>query len=158
MKFEQFDPAWEANEPQMLPDGRHECEIVKTKEWRSSDIPPRSALILTLKPLDEAFSPVEKWLDPSRQDDHKAAMQLADALGIARDDELGENLLGGRVVIVCRRGVSKKTGEAQVYVNRFERSANPAAVPASEPKPAPRRTATKKADAVSAMPGDDIPF
>lgn len=158
MKFEQFDAAYEANEPQLLPDGRHECEIVKAKEWRASD-GVRSALILTLKPLDEAFAPVEKWLDPSRPDDHKAAMQLADAMGISRDDELGENLLGGRVVAVVRQGTSKKTGEAVVYVNKFERSANPAVgIQAVEPKPAARRTATKKVDAVSAMPGDDIPF
>lgn len=157
MRFEQFDPAYEANEPQLLPDGQHECEIVKTKEWRSAD-GGRTALILTLKPLDEAFAPVEKWLDPSRQEDHKVAMQLADAMGLSRDDELGENLLGGRVVIACRRGVKKTTGESVVYVNRFERSANTSTVPASDPKPAPRRTSTKKADAVSAMPGDDIPF
>lgn len=162
MKFDQFDADLESSE-QLLPDGQHECEIVKAKRWISQD-QSRTALIVTLRPVSEGYLEVEKWLDPSRKEDHKSAMQLADALGISRDDGLGDNLLGGRVVIAARRGTSKKTGEPVVYVNGFTPSATPGfAAPAPESaveaKPAAKRTQAAKAHGqITEGNPDAVPF
>ena len=92
MRFEQFDQDYEAAE-QLLPDGDHECEIVKVKEWFAKD-QSRTALIVTLQPVEGDCSPIEKWLDPSQKRDHRAAMQLLDAVGIPRDQDLGDDAVG----------------------------------------------------------------
>jgi hypothetical protein len=160
MRFDQFDAAFEASE-QLLPDGTHECEIVKTKHWRSQD-QSREAFIVTLKPVQDGFTNVEKWLNPAEQRDHKTAMQLADALGIARDAELDDALVGRRVMVVAKQGVSKKTGEAVVYVNGFVAGPDapaweqPAQVEAK--RPAARTQAAKAHRDVTEGDPDVIPF
>lgn len=117
MKFEQFDQDYEAEETR-LPDGENEVEIVKAKEWQSKT-DGRTALILTLRPVGHDAADVEKWLDPSRKDDHRAAMQLADCLGIPRGQDLcQDNLVGRRLIVKTRRAESRK-GERVVYVNQF---------------------------------------
>jgi len=161
MRFDQFDAAFESSE-QLLPDGSHECEVVKTKHWRSQD-QSREAFIVTLRPVQEGFLPVEKWLNPAEQRDHKSAMQLADALGIARDAELDDAIVGRRLVVVTKRGVSKKTGEPVVYINGFAAATEAPAwdppAPAAETKRAPARTQAAKAHREITEGQDDaIPF
>ena len=157
MRFDQYDQAFEASE-ELLPDGVHECEITKMKNWRSKD-GDRSALILTLTPVEGTYQPVEKWLDPTNKRDHKAAMQLADAIGLPRDADFDETVIGRRVQIVTARGVKKTTGETVVYVNSFSASSAPAFESFREPEPAKpaARTPLQKADA-AASKTDDIPF
>lgn len=152
MRFDRFDPAFEQAE-ELLPDGTHECEIVKTKAWMAKD-GNREALIVTLQPTAGSYGPVEKWLDPTNKNDHKAAMQLADAVGVPRDQELGENLVGRTVSIVTKRGISKKTGEPVVYINGFISSGQPVAA-APVAKPAARKASTAAKVTTNA---DDIPF
>lgn len=157
MRFEQFDQAYEAEENR-LPDGDNEVEIVRVKEWQSKT-DSRTALILTLRPVGQDAADVEKWLDPSRKDDHKAAMQLADCLGIARDDDLTQdNLVGRRVIVKTKRAESRK-GEPIVYVNRFAAVDQTAT---SEPPPAAKpaaRTPKQKVEAAGqGGSNDDIPF
>lgn len=165
MRFDHFDQAFEAAE-ELLPDGVHECEITKRKRWEAKD-GSRSALIITMTPVDGTHQPVEKWLDPTNKRDHKAAMQLADAIGLPRDADFDDAIIGRRVQITTARGVKKTTGETVVYVNAFAASSAPAFEQFREPKPLEkpsetpgfRRTPTQKADAASGvMPNDDIPF
>ncbi len=157
MKFDRFDPAFEQAE-ELLPDGVHECEIVKVKRWEAKD-GSRTALIVTLQDVGDAYAPVEKWLNPEEKRDHRTAMQLADAVGLARDAEFTDEIEGRRVLVTTARGIKKSTGDAVVYVNAFAAAAVPAweqEKPAA--KPAAKRTATQKADAASGASGDDIPF
>lgn len=160
MRFDQFDAAFEESE-MLLPDGTHECEITKTKVWRAQD-QSRTALIVTLQPVEAGYSPVEKWLNPAEKRDHKTAMQLADALGIARDAELDDAIVGRRVMVVAKQGVSKKTGEPTVYVNGFVAAPDapeweqPA--PAESKRPAARTQAAKAHREVTEGDPDVIPF
>lgn len=159
MRFDHFDQAFEAAE-ELLPDGVHECEITKRKRWDAKD-GSRSALIITLTPVEGTHQPVEKWLDPTNKRDHKAAMQLADAIGLPRDADFDDAIIGRRVQITTARGVKKTTGETVVYVNAFAASSSPAFEQFREPvaeKPVAKRTPTQKAGAASGVPGDDIPF
>ena len=153
MRFEQFDQDYEAAE-QLLPDGDHECEIVKVKEWFAKD-QSRTALIVTLQPVEGDCSPIEKWLDPSQKRDHRAAMQLLDAVGIPRNQDLGENAVGRLVIVTTKRGTKKTTGEPTVYVNGFAASASQ---PAEAAKPAARTPKQKVEAAGQGGTNDDIPF
>lgn len=155
MRFEQFDQDFEAQEA-LIPDGENEVEIVKVKEWQSRT-DSRTALILTLRPVGKDCSDVEKWLDPSRKDDHRAAMQLADCLGVQRDHDLTQdNLVGRRVIVKTRVGENKK-GERVVYINQFLAAGVSAATPPSA-KPAARTTKQKVESAGQGGQSDDIPF
>ena len=155
MRFEQFDQDYEAAE-QLLPDGDHECEIVKVNEWSAKD-QSRTALIVTLQPVEGDCSPIEKWLDPSEKRDHRAAMQLLDALGIPRDQDLGDDAVGRRVIVTTKRGTKKTTGEPVIYVNGFAASANPGT--AAPPAKAAARTPKQKVEAAGrGGTNDDIPF
>lgn len=160
MKFDRFDAAFEVG-GDLLPAGTHECDIVKVKDWEAKD-GSRSATIVTLEACDGGYRQAEKWLDPANERDHRLAMVLLDALGLPRETDMDESLVGRRVKVEIGRGVSKRTGEPQVYVNGFKPSDTPAFEQHSdEPaKPVAKRTATQKADAASAgtIPNDDIPF
>lgn len=158
MRFEQFDQDYEAAE-QLLPDGDHPCEIVKVKEWFAKD-QSRTALIVTLQPLEGDYSPIEKWLDPSQKRDHRSAMQLLDALGIPRDQDLGENAVGLRVIVTTKRGTKKTTGEPVTYVNGFAAAASPGAAVSPElaAKVAARTPKQKVEAAGQGGTNDDIPF
>lgn len=156
MRFEQFDQAYEAEETR-LPDGDNEVEIVKVKEWESKT-DSRTALILTLRPVGQEAADVEKWLDPSRKEDHKAAMQLADCLGIPRDDDLTQDRLVGRRVIVKTRRAENRKGEPVVYVNRFVAADGAPTEPPPAAKPAARTPKQKVEAAGQGGTNDDIPF
>lgn len=163
MRFDRFDDT--AAESGVIPDGTHECEITKVKTvTRKAD--GRELLVLTLRDSDQRWDEVQRFLDPSEKRDHKLAMQLLDALGLGRDADLDDAMVGRRVKVVTKRAVKDgepvldANGVQRVYVNAFAASAAPAweqAPPAEERKPA-KRTPTQKADAASGASGDDIPF
>jgi hypothetical protein len=160
MRFDRYDAGYEAGDD-LLPDDTHECEIIKRKEWQAKD-GSREALIVTFQAVDGTYQPVEKWFNPEEKRDHKAAMQLADAIGIPRDAEFDDSIIGRRVRVTTARGVSKRTGEPVVYCNAFAASSSPAFEQFREPEPAKavaKRTPTQKADAASGTTNsDDIPF
>jgi hypothetical protein len=159
MKFDRFEQAFEQAE-ELLPDGTNECEIVKVKDVTIKDGTQRC--IVTFQAVEGTYLPAEKWFNPRDQRDHKAAMQLADAIGLPRDAEFDTSIVGRRVRITTKRGVNKSTGAPVVYCNAFAASSAPAFEQYREPEPvkAPaKRTPTQKADAASGTTNnDDIPF
>jgi hypothetical protein len=84
-------------------------------------------------------------------------MQLLDALGIPRDQDLGDDAVGRRVIVTTKRGTKKTTGEPVIYVNGFAASANPGT--AAPPAKAAARTPKQKVEAAGQGGSpDDIPF
>lgn len=150
MRFDRFDESDTAD--LLLPEGTHECEIVKVKQvTRKAD--GRELVVIELKDTGDAYEKAAKFLDPSEKRDHRAAMQLLAALGLPADAAVDESLEGRRVMVTTARGVSKRDGLPVVYVNAFAASSNPGqAAPPPAAKPA-RKTAAAKT-----LGDDDIPF
>jgi hypothetical protein len=76
-------------------------------------------------------------------------------VGIPRDQDLGDDAVGRRVIVTTKRGTKKTTGEPVIYVNGFAASASQATQPA---KPAARTPKQKVEAAGQGGTNDDIPF
>jgi hypothetical protein len=150
MKFDRFDESDTAD--LLLPEGSHECEIVKVKEvTRKAD--GRELVVIELRDVDGTYEKASKFLDPSEKRDHRSAMQLLAALGLPPDAAIDSSLDGRRVKVTTARGVSKRDGLPVVYVNAFAASSNP-----GEPAPPPAAKPARKAAAAKTLGDDDIPF
>jgi len=147
VRFDRFDEGPEATAT--VPDGANECEIVKVRT-----VLPKAGgerLVIEFMPTAGIYDSFEKWLNPDEREDHKAAMQLLECLGLPRDTDVNDGLVGKKVEVITKAGMSKKTGLPLVYVNGFSAVQQPvAATTASAARPKPPKIA--KGD------GDDIPF
>ncbi len=157
MRFDKHPAAYEQQD-ERLPDGTHECEIVKCKETTSKDGNP--LLVVEFSAVDGGYKNVVAFFDPASDRGHKAAMQLADALGHPRDADFDASLVGRRVRLTTARGTKRTTGEPTVYANAYSQSATPAFEQHREdpPKPAARTPKQRAEKASSSVPQDDIPF
>lgn len=160
MNWDQFSDAGDepsAAAEKMCPEGTHTATIgwskIQGKDWAKSPSNP-DGMCLTIR-LD--FGKGIKAVFDSIPCNRRAAVeQLCRS---ARVDpprgDWDEGDLVGQVVIVETVIALTKAGKEFVKVVSYK--------PQSEPLPAairerPTRTPTQKADAVSAMPNDDIPF
>ena len=150
MKFDRFDESDTAD--LLLPEGKHECEIVKVKEV-TTKADGRQLVVIELQDVDGTYEKATKFLDPREKRDHRAAMQLLAALGLSADSAIDDRLEGRRVKVTTARGVSKKDGLPVVYVNAFAASAKP-----GEPAPPPAAKPARKTAAAKTLGDDDIPF
>jgi hypothetical protein len=150
MRFDRFDESSLGDT--LIPDGTHECEIVKVKEIvRKSDGQPLT--VIEISPADGTYDKFPKYLDPSEKRDHKSAIQLLAALGLPPDSEVDDSLVGRRVQVTTKRG-AKKDGEPIVFVNGFSASSTKA-----EPAPAPaEKRQPRKSASAKTLGDDDIPF
>jgi hypothetical protein len=156
-----FDTFGEDDSVGLFADGDHQVEIVKVKTvTRNRD--GQECSIVTLRDLNGTFEDLERWFDPTEKRDCKLALKLLNALGLPSSAEIDQEIVGRRVVVTTKQGVSKASGQAVVYVNAFAAAPGaPAFESFREPEPAKQaaRTPTQKADAASGvMPNDDIPF
>lgn len=145
MRFDRFDEGSET--AATVPDGTNECEIFKVRT-----VLPKAGgerLVVEFMPTAGIYDPFEKWLNPDEREDHKAAMQLLECLGLPRDTDIDDGLVGRKVLVATKAGMSKKTGLPLVFVNGF----SSAGVTAEPPKP----KATKPPK-IAKGDGDDIPF
>lgn len=161
MKFDRFDDVDAVSA--LIPDGTHECQITKVKEVvRKSD--GCEVIVVTLAATDGDFEPVEKWLDPGEKRDHKTAMQLLAALGLPADADLDSTVVGRKVLVTTKGGISKKTGMPVVYVNAFAASESAYEQDDANAKPAAKPVARSQAAKAhreftsNAQAADDIPF
>jgi hypothetical protein len=150
VRFDRFDEGPEATAT--VPDGANECEIVKVRT-----VLPKAGgerLVIEFLPTAGIYDSFEKWLNPDEREDHKAAMQLLECLGLPRDTDVNDGLVGKKVEVITKAGMSKKTGLPLVYVNGFsavQKWDTPNDLPrpkASSPKPAK----------ITKGDSDDIPF
>jgi len=157
VRFDSFD---EDESVGLFADGDHEVDIVKVKTvTRKRD--GQECSIVTLRDASGRFADLERWFDPTEKRDCKLAVELLQALGLPRSAEVNQDIVGRRVRVTTKQGTSKATGAAVVYVNAFSAAPGAPAFESYRDPPAPppaARTATKKADAASNAPIDDIPF
>lgn len=166
MKFTRTASADAPVGAELVPDGEHVCEVVAVKEWASNK-DDRTAVILTLQPVDPRYAQIEKWLDPDNSRDAPLVAQLGDLLGQEGDeiDISDETAKGLRLNVTAKNGIRKKDGAAVVYVNAFAAAPQPAAVPVwqqnrdqpARPKAA-ARTPLQRAKAAASPDEDDVPF
>ncbi len=150
MRFDHFDAS--AADDFLLPDGTRELEIVGVKEVLTKH-DGRPKTIVELRDVDREYDKASKFLDPQDKRDHRAAMELLAALGLAPDTEIDASLVGRRVMVTTARAVAKSTGETKVYVNRFAAASSDAAA-----KEKPAEKPARKTAAAKTLGDDDIPF
>ena len=163
MRFQRTDAAVAVG-AELVPDGDHDCEIVAVRDWSRDG---RSAVIVTLQPVDPRYAQIEKWLDADNDRDAPLATQLADVLGLDGDEfEIDQSIVGKRVRITAKNGIRKRDGAAVVYVNAFVEQKAVPVWQQNRDEPAPtksvaKRTAHQKAKAATVEAGgdpDDVPF
>ncbi len=155
-----FDTFGDDDSVGLFSDGDHEVEIVKVKTvTRKRD--GQECIIVTLRDSNGTYEDLERWFDPTEKRDCKLALQLLQALGLPSSAEIDQEIVGRRVSVTTKQGVSKASGAAVVYVNGFAAAPGaPAFESYREPEPAAKpaaRTPLQKADA-AATKTDDIPF
>lgn len=163
MRFDHFEDSQPADV--LIPDGTHECEIVKVKDIKTKD--GREVTVVELSQVDGTYDKVAKFLDAKERRDCKAAMQLLSALGLPGSTHVDDKLEGMRVQVTTKRATRDgeplldNAGKQKIWINGFSASRSPAFESFREPEPVAKpaaRTATKKADAAGTAPNDDIPF
>ena len=150
MLDEFFEPVAAPAGREEVPEGEHEFKIVGMVE-------DERRLRVDLAHEDRRYGLVFADLPKGQPWAGRIVGQLAAALGLDAEGwkaATAETLKGRRV----RARVYHKAGrDGRMFVNVGGFSAAQAA--AEQPKPAARRTPTKKADAAAAVvPSDDIPF
>jgi hypothetical protein len=162
MRFQRTDAAVAVG-AELVPDGDHDCEIVAVKDWSRDG---RSAVIVTLQPVDPRYAQVEKWLDADNDRDAPLATQLADVLGLEGDEfEIDQSIVGKRLRFTAKNGIRKRDGVAVVYVNAFLESKSVPVWQQNREEPAPKKPAArtplqkaKAAHAAAFRGDDDVPF
>lgn len=161
MRFDHFTEADFAST--VIPDGHNEVRIqkVKTVTLRDTGDP---VCVIEFRDMTDSYEPVQKWLNPKKKRDTRAAMDLNFALGRPWDADIDDSIEGRIVTIVSQRAVKDgeavldRDGNQRVYINAFLQSASDHGQQAPVGKAPVNRTPTQRADAATGAPDDDIPF